>query len=114
MKKYESLKAKYPERISLNQLYQICRISKRSARYLLKNGVIPCIENSGNKTWRYSIAIDDVITYLRRREQWGSMIPKGMANNAREKKHLPPICTDDKKKVISYFRIYVENDKVNH
>ena len=72
--KYESLKEQYPEYISLDQLHRICKIAKRSAKYLVEHGIVPA-QDTGKKTWRYRIAIDDVITYLRRREQVGSMIP---------------------------------------
>ena len=76
MKNYEDLKNQYPEYISLDQLYRICKIAKRSALYLVQHGVIPVID-TGKKTWRYKISIDDVITYLYHREQVGSMIPCG-------------------------------------
>jgi len=81
-KKYEKLYNQYPTSISLNQLYKICNISKRSAAYLLNNGIIPCEQND-NKTWRYRIKLSDVITYLRRREQLGSKIPQGAMNSKR-------------------------------
>ena len=76
MKKYEVLKEHYPEYISLDQLSRICKIAKRSARYLVEHGIIPATD-TGKQTWRYKIALDDVITYLRQREQVGSMIPPG-------------------------------------
>lgn len=79
-KKYDGLRNQYPQYISKIQLYQICGISPRSATYLLENGIIPAID-TGKQTWRYKIALDDVITYLRRREQWGSMIPHGAASS---------------------------------
>ena len=78
--KYESLKDDYPEIISLDQMYQICGVAKRTALYLIKNGIVPAAD-TGKKTWRYKIALDDVITYLRRKEQWGSMIPPGMVSS---------------------------------
>ncbi len=78
--KYENLRKKYPSYISLGQFYQICHIAKRSALYLLENGIVPAID-TGKKTWRYKIALDDVITYLRRREQWGSCIPPGAVSS---------------------------------
>ena len=78
--KYESLKKHYPEHISLEQLSKICKIAKRSAKYLIEHGIIPSID-TGNKTWRYKIALDDVIHYLRRREQVGSMIPIGAVSS---------------------------------
>jgi hypothetical protein len=78
--KYENLKKKYPEYLSLDQFYRICRIAKRSARYLVEHGIVPAVD-TGRKTWRYQIHINDVITYLRRREQWGSMIPPGAVSS---------------------------------
>ena len=80
MKKYQELKEQYPEYISLDELSKVCRISKKSARYLVENGIIPAID-TGKKTWRYKIAIDDVIAYLNRREKFGSMIPRGAVNS---------------------------------
>ena len=79
-KKYEALLEEYPEYISLDQMYQICGIAKRSALYLVQNGIVPAID-TGKRTWRYKIALNDVITYLRRKEQWGSMIPPGMVSS---------------------------------
>ena len=78
--KYDYLREQYPDMISLDQFYRICRISKRSAVYLVTNGIVP-FTDTGKKTWRYRIAIDDVITYLRRREHKGSMIPVGAATS---------------------------------
>lgn len=43
---YRYLRRKYPETISMDQLYRICHISKRKARWLLEHGVIPC-QDSG-------------------------------------------------------------------
>ena len=85
MKKYEELKKQYPEFISLDQLYRICKIAKRSALYLVKNEIIPAVD-TGKTTWRYKINIDDVITYLNRREKSGSMIPAGAVTSRRGNK----------------------------
>ena len=52
----------YPEVISAYQLYRICHISKRKAIWLLLHGYIPC-EDSGKKTRRYKIRLNDVIDY---------------------------------------------------
>ena len=76
MEKYDDLREQYPEYVSLDELCRICKIAKRSASYLVTNGIIPAVD-TGKKTWRYKIALDDVITYLRQREQVGSMIPPG-------------------------------------
>ena len=82
MKKYEELRAQYPDYISLDMLYRICRISKRSASYLVQHKVIPAID-TGKRTWRYRIALDDVIAYLQKRDKQGSMIPRGAASSNR-------------------------------
>ena len=60
---YSYLLAEYPEKICQDQLYRICRISKRKATWLLENGYIPC-EDTGKKTRRFKIRITDVIEYL--------------------------------------------------
>lgn len=74
--KYQTLREEYPANISLDQLSKICRIAKRSAKYLVDHGIIP-YQDTGKRTWRYKISLEDVITYLHRREQVGSMIPGG-------------------------------------
>jgi hypothetical protein len=65
---YSYLLVEYPEKISQDQLYRICRISKRKATWLLENGYIPC-EDTGKKTRRFKIQITDVIAYLTRLEE---------------------------------------------
>lgn len=60
---YTYLYEEYPEVISADQLYRICHISKRKAKWLLEHGYIPC-EDSGKKTRRYKIRLNDVIDYL--------------------------------------------------
>jgi len=82
-KKYEHLKEQYPEYISVNQFYKICHIAKRSAVYLLEHGVVPYTD-TGKITWKYKIALSDVIVYLQGREKSGSMIPRGAVNNKRK------------------------------
>ncbi len=65
---YSHLRTEYPEKISQDQLYRICRISKRKATWLLENGYIPC-QDTGKKTRRFKIEIMDVIEYLTRLEE---------------------------------------------
>ena len=118
MKKYKKLKDLYPEYISLDNLYKICKIAKRSALYLVQHGIIPAID-TGKQTWRYKIAIDDVITYLQRRDEVGSMIPHG-AVNSRAKKNVnnrklfsQVAILGQEAKVIEYFKyIYTEYDDI--
>ncbi len=52
-----------PETINKEQFYQICHISKQTARYLLKSGKVPC-EYNGKKTRCYKIKKEDVQAYL--------------------------------------------------
>ena len=80
MEKYTTLKNKYPDFLSLDELSRVCKIAKRSARYLVENGIIPAID-TGKQTWRYQIKIDDVINYLERRDKFGSMIPMGAVSS---------------------------------
>lgn len=70
---YTYLYEEYPEVISADQLYRICHISKRKAKWLLEHGYIPC-EDSGKKTRRYKIRLNDVIdcyemTFFNRKSQ---------------------------------------------
>ena len=108
MKKYEELKKIYPEDISLQQFYQICKIAKRSAAYLLQHQIVPCIDN-GKGTWRYKIKIDDVIIYLRTRDKKGSMIPRGALTTKKRKQIdlfcYPAILREKKEQFIKYLNI---------
>ena len=108
MKKYEKLKTKYPAFISLDQLRVICKIAKRTARYLVDNEIIPAIDTK-KKTWRYKISIDDVIAYLQERERKGSMVPVGAVNSRRTKQsyrrrsYSQAIAPGKEKDVAKYF-----------
>jgi hypothetical protein len=86
--KYDMLKADYPKYISKDQLRKICNISPLSASYLINNGIIPVID-TGKKTWRYKISLEDVIAYLDARDKRGSMIPLG-AVTSKDKKVKNP------------------------
>jgi hypothetical protein len=85
-KKYRELRKRYPDYVSKEQLYIICRISKQSAKYLLDNGIIPC-EDTGKKTRRYRVALKDIIAYLKKRDVSGNtMIPYGAAGGKPQQK----------------------------
>lgn len=60
-------KAKKGEKLSAEQICKILHISKRKCAWMLQNGMIPC-KDSGKKTRRYAIRIDDIILYLIDRE----------------------------------------------
>lgn len=87
---YTFLYEEYPEIISADQLYRICHISKRKAKWLLDSGYIPC-RDSGKKTRRYKIRIDDVVAYLRTLETAPEAVaaPVGLFNN--KNKRINPI-----------------------
>lgn len=76
-KEYSRLITSYPETISMEQLYQICHISKRKARWLLENGMIPCVD-SGKKTRRFTIRTVDVEEYLTTSEANPKPLPAGL------------------------------------
>ena len=64
---FKELKRRFPQTMSKEQFYQVAHISKTTALYLLKNGIVPCMD-TGKKTRRYTIKTDDVIEYLKDRE----------------------------------------------
>jgi len=72
----ENLRSQHPDFITLEQLRIICRIAKRTASYLVTNGVIPAID-TGKKTWRYRIAVTDIVTYLQNFDTVEHVTPAG-------------------------------------
>ena len=91
---YSYLYESYPEIISADQLYRICHISKRKAKWLLDSGRIPC-QDSGKKTRRYKIRTDDVVSYLRMLETAPETVaaPVGLFNS--KSKRINPIAQID-------------------
>ena len=67
-KAYDEIRKQYPETISKDQFYRIAHISKATTLYLLQSGLVHCID-SGKKTRRYTIRMDDVIFYMIDREK---------------------------------------------
>ncbi len=53
------------EIITKEQLYKLLHISKRKAKWMLDEGIIPCV-NRGTKTHTYLIRMEDVQIYLER------------------------------------------------
>ncbi len=80
---YSFLRDQYSEVITMDQFYRICHISKRKAQWLLENGVIPC-EDSGKKTRRFKIKLDDVIEFLELRDAGvlDDVMPVGIFSSA--------------------------------
>jgi len=90
---YMTLLKNCPEKLSLEQFRAVAHISKRKAKWLLENGVIPC-EDSGKQTHRFQIRRSDVANFLRRRDagELNSIIPVGaFSNNALHTNPLPNI-----------------------
>lgn len=56
-----------PDWFSLEQFRAIAHISKRKAKWLPENGIIPC-EDSGKQTHRFQIRRSDVAIFLRRQD----------------------------------------------
>lgn len=86
---YGYLREVYPAVIFMDQLYRICHISKRKARWLLENGVIPC-EDSGKQTRRFSIRLENVIRFLEQRDAGllENVIPQGIFSSSNPR----PLC----------------------
>lgn len=92
---YTYLLVEFPDTISSDQLYRICRISKRKAKWLLDNHIIPC-QDSGKRTRRYRIKTIDVIGYLTTLERNPQEVaaPVGLFNSKVKKTN--PIATIDR------------------
>lgn len=78
--KYRYLLNQYPETVQKEQFRIICHISKRTARYLLQSGLVPCVQ-SGKKTRNYTIKMKDIVRY-------GSMVAGSIVLKAKSL-HLP-------------------------
>ncbi len=63
----EQLKS-FPSILSKDQMIIACHISKRTATYLLKSGLIPCT-STGTKSPRYMIRKEDLIAFIYDREK---------------------------------------------
>ena len=91
-KDYTYLRLQYPAVISSEQLTKICHISKRKAKWLLENGVIPCVD-TGKKTWRFQISIDVVVDYLEKRDSNSLTVtaPPGIFSSKPHQKPAAPV-----------------------
>ncbi|MCI2046874.1 MAG: helix-turn-helix domain-containing protein [Faecalibacterium sp.] len=64
-----------PTTLSLDIFRKLCHISKKTARYLLQNGLVPCTD-TGKKTKNYRIRREDVQSYMEKREIAPEQYPK--------------------------------------
>ena len=65
---YQEILAQFPVFMSKEQMCRVCKISKKTCRYLLESGLVPC-RDRGTQTHRFQIKTSDVIRYLKAREQ---------------------------------------------
>ena len=89
---YTYLRTQYSDIISCEQLSKMCHISKRKAKWLLENGVIPCVD-TGKKTWRFQISINAVIDYLAKRDANSLTVaaPLGIFSSKPTQKSAAPV-----------------------
>ena len=66
--------AKLPDTFSLEDLRVVCHISKRTARYYLRAGLIPC-EISEKKTHCYTIRKEDLLNALKEYQNSPANLP---------------------------------------
>ena len=95
-----------PDVITMEQLYRLCHIGKKTARYLLKSGKIPC-KYSGKKTRCNKILKKDVMAYLSDREKFPEFykaVDGWYAKNANVKiePHALPEIRDDLHEYYTY------------
>ena len=79
---YKELRGQYPEVVTMEQFYRIAHISKRKAKWILENGILPC-EDSRKQTRRFQIKLDDIIEFMEKldRGEFNNVIPVGEFNN---------------------------------
>lgn len=109
---YSEIIQAYPPVITLEQLYQICHISKRKAKWLLETKLIPC-QDSGKKTRRFKIRTENVVAYLigqaANPEKYRA--PVGMFNASKNGTHLQNTMSRARYFVIdaSSYHAYISN-----
>ena len=64
---YKQLLKDYPKNMNLDQMRIVCHISKKTARGLLHDGIVPYV-STGKKTHSYQIKKSAVIKYLVQRD----------------------------------------------
>ncbi len=104
--RYDEIIENHPSTITLDQFYRICHISKRKAKWLLENGIVPC-QDSGKKTRRFKIQTMDVVYYLQQLEVNPEEVqpPVGMFNSGyyNHKKIVRPITSAN----VRSFKVYI-------
>ena len=112
---YNEIIEKHPSTITLDQFYRICHISKRKAKWLLENGIVPC-QDSGKKTRRFKIQTIDVVYYLQQLEVNPEEVqpPVGIFNSGyyNHEKVIRPITAKNSRSFKAYIitKWYPESD----
>jgi hypothetical protein len=101
VKDYMELLKDCPDRLSLEQFRAVAHISKRKAKWLLENGVIPC-EDSGKHTHRFQIRRSDVADFLRRQDvgELNTIIPAGTFSS--KQLHNTPLTNTKPEELFSF------------
>ncbi len=93
--------------ISQDQMRKILHISKRKAKYILDNGIIPCI-NTGKKTRQYRIKLSDIESFILNPYEF----EKGMFNrNNNKNKSKNGYCKIDKEILFAFYQELFANEK---
>lgn len=102
--------AQYPEYITKDQMYRICHISKKTCLFLLESGLVPNID-SGKKTRRFKIKTEDVIDYLKSRDDYPELYkaPDGYYIGNGGKQKSPSFDEVFTKEDLERMRQYYEN-----
>ncbi len=109
--------AKLPDTFSLEDFRVVCHISKRTARYYLRNGLIPC-EINDKKTHCYSIKRQELINALKEYQkcpykfavpkQWNDEKQQGQPKTLAEQKILAITYLSDKDLTSPVLKKYYE------
>ena len=112
---YNEIIENYPRTITLDQFYRICHISKRKAKWLLENGIVPC-QDSRKKTRRFKLQTMDVVYYLQQLEVNPEEVqpPVGIFNSGyyNHEKVIRPITAKNSRSFKAYIitKWYPESD----
>lgn len=88
------MKRNLPEIINMEQLYRLLRVSKRKAKWILDNGIIPC-ERRSTKTHTYIIRTEDVRAFMKLpAKEKRLLVPFGICGSNRPPKPKPTEITE--------------------
>lgn len=93
--------------ISQDQMRKILHISKRKAKYILDNGIIPCI-NTGKKTRQYRIKLSDIESFIQNPYEFEKGMFSTKGTNDKSNKEYFRI---DKEIVIAFYQELFVNEK---